>query len=443
MKTKKPIAILGAGMAGLTAANYLKKENTPFVLFEAGTKIAGLASSFKDADGFTYDFGAHFVTNRLANAIGVSSECRLVKHYGETVWLKGRSYSYPFGLVRIPRMSASFVKTKVKTLKNERPPSSAAEWFSRRYGSAFAREIALPLLESWSGVSSELLSPAAGESLPGSILKTFYLKAASVITHRAVACGYSQEMPEKPFVWHVYPNEGVSTLCAKLAEGIEGSIKFQSPVQEILVEDEKVVAVNANGVIHEVSGAISTAPANVLGKLVRGTNALQNVSRFRFRPMIFVNMKFKGRGLLPDTVLWFPEEEFPFFRLTDVTRSMPWLAPEGRSIITADIGCQKDDDFWKMDEEKLSALCLEYIQRVIPNAKEKFLGSAVLRTPVAYPVFLNEYEAERVEFERTTHVDNLLSIGRNGEFAHRFMEDIYWRTLKKVHDLISPGLALS
>ena len=148
-------------------------------------------------------------------------------------------------------------------------------------------------------------------------------------------------MPEKPSVWHVYPNEGVSTLCAKLAEGIEGSIKFQSPVQEILVEDEKVVAVNANGVIHEVSGAISTAPANVLGKLVRGTNALQNVSRFRFRPMIFVNMKFKGRGLLPDTVLWFPEEEFPFFRLTDVTRSMPWLAPEGRSIITADIGCEK------------------------------------------------------------------------------------------------------
>src|SRR5215510_12173674 len=186
MKTKKPIAILGAGMAGLTAANFLRGENFPFVLFEAGNKIAGLASSFKDTEGFTYDFGAHFVTNRLADAIGVSSECRVVKHYGETVWLGGKSYSYPFGLIRIPRMSVSFVKTKIKSFGNGHPPCSAAEWFSQRYGVSFAEEIALPLIESWSGVPSDQLSPAAGDSLPTSILKTFYLKTASFVTLRAV-----------------------------------------------------------------------------------------------------------------------------------------------------------------------------------------------------------------------------------------------------------------
>jgi len=443
METKKPIAILGAGMAGLTAANFLKKQNVPFVLFEAGNKIAGLASSFKDKEGFTYDFGAHFITNRLADAIGVSSECRVVKHYGETVWLKGKTYSYPFGLIRIPRMSVSFVQTKIGSLSNGHPPGSAAEWFSRRYGISFAREVALPLIESWSGVPSEQLSPATGESLPTSIFKTFYLKAASFVTHRAVACGYNREMPEKPSVWHVYPNDGVSTLCTKLAEGLEDSIKLQSPVEEILVEDEKVVAVRVNGNLYEVSGAISTAPVNILAKLVKGTNALQGVSRFRFRPMVFVNMRFKGRELLPDTVMWFPEKEFPFFRLTEVTRSMPWLAPDGKSIITVDIGCQKDDELWTMDEEKLSALCLEHMKSVIPDAKERFLGSSVLKTPIAYPVFLNDYEKERQEFERTTHIDNLLSVGRNGEFAHRFMEDVYWRTRKKVHDLISLNSAPS
>ena len=367
----------------------------------------------------------------------------MVKHYGEAVWLKGKSYSYPFGLMRIPRMSVSFVKTKISSFNNEHPPCSAAEWFSRRYGISFAREIALPLIESWSGVPSEQLSPAVGESLPISIIKTFYLKAASFVTHRAVACGYNRELPEKPSVWHVYPNEGVSTLCTKLAEGLEDSIKLRSPVEEILVEDERVVAVRANGNVQEVSAAISTAPVNILAKLVKGTNALQGASRFRFRPMVFVNMRFKGRELLPDTVLWFPEKEFPFFRLTEVTRSMPWLAPDGKSIITVDIGCQKDDEFWTMDEEKLSALCLEHIKSVIPDAKQRFLGSNVLKTPIAYPVFLNDYEKERQEFERTTHIDNLLSVGRNGEFAHRFMEDVYWRTRKKVHDLISLNSALS
>ena len=436
METKKPIAILGAGLAGLTAANFLRQKNIPFVLFEASNKIAGLAASFKDADGFSNDFGAHFITNRLSDAIGISSECRVVRHYGEAVWLKGKSHNYPFGLIAIPRMFLGFIRTKINLLSHFDPAKSATEWFAHRYGSSFAKEIALPLIEAWSGAPAEKLSPSVGESLPGSILKTFYLKLASFVTHRAVACGYNREKPEKPSVWHVYPNGGVATLCSKLAEGLEDSIKLQCPVEEILVENEKAVAVKVQGQIHEVSAVISTAPANILAKLVKGTNALQGAAYFRYRPMIFVNARFLGRNLLPDTVLWFPEKEFPFFRLTEVTRSMPWLAPEGKSIITFDIGCQKDDEFWTMDEEKLSGLCLEYIKPVIPDAKERFLGCTVLRTPIAYPVFLNEYEKERREFERSTNISNLLSIGRNGEFAHRFMEDVYWRTRKKVQNLI-------
>ncbi|MGI8640264.1 MAG: protoporphyrinogen/coproporphyrinogen oxidase [Pyrinomonadaceae bacterium] len=434
MKNEKPIAIIGAGLAGLTAANFLHSRNVPFILYEAGKKIAGLAASFKDAEGFSYDFGAHFITNRLAGAIGVGDECLTVKHYGEAVWLDGKIYSYPFGLVKIPRMTLSGIKSKLGG--NGHAPKSAADWFRKSYGAALADEVALPLIEAWSGAAAEDLSSAVGESLPGSIGKTLYLKAASKLTGRAVAVGYNREMPEKASVYHVYPEKGVSTLCEKLAEGIEDKIKLETPVEEILVENEKVVAVKAKGDFQEVSAVISTAPANILAKLVKGTNALESFKNFRYRPMIFVNMKFDGRGLLPDTVLWFPENEFPFFRLTEATLSMPWLAPEGKTIITVDIGCEKGDEFWEMDEDKLTELCLDNLTKIIPNVRGKFLGAKVLKTPIAYPVFLNEYEEARKNFEKSTNIENLLSIGRNGEFAHIFMEDVYWRTRKKVGHLI-------
>ncbi len=438
MDTKKPIAIIGGGIAGLTAANFLKENNVPFILYEANNKIAGLAASFTDDKGFSNDFGAHFVTNRLAEAIGVgSSECHIVKHYGEAVWLKGKSYNYPFGLMTIPRMNLSYIKTKIKSLNNNHPTASAAEWFRNRYGPSLADEVALPLLEAWSGVPANKLAPAVGASLPGSIFNTLYLKAASILTGRAVACGYSHEMPEKPSVWHVYPKNGISTLCEKLAEGLENSIMLESPVKEILVENEKVYAVRVNDNTQEVAAVISTAPANILAKLVKGSNALEGASKFRFRPMIFVNMHFEGQNHLSDTVLWTPEKSYPFFRLTEVTRSMPWLAPEGKSIITADIGCEKEDEYWSMSEEKLIHLCLEKITAIFPDAEKRFLGGTVLRTPIAYPVFRKEYEKERQNFEQSTNIENLLSVGRNGEFAHRFMEDVYWRTRKKAKKLIT------
>jgi protoporphyrinogen/coproporphyrinogen III oxidase len=430
---QKPIAIIGAGIAGLTAANYLHQQNVPFTLYEAGKKIAGLASSFKDDEGFSYDFGAHFVTNRLAEMIGVLDDCKTVKHYSETVLLDDKTYSYPFGLLQIPRMTISGIKSQISSNGTEK---TAQNWFRSRYGKALADEVALPLIEAWSGAKAEELSSSVGESLPGSIAKTIYLKLASKVLKKAVCIGYSRELPESPKVWHVYPNEGVHTLCEKLAENIQDKIKLESPIEEVLVENDKVIAVCSKGETQAVSAVISTAPANILSKLVKGTDKLEKFSKFKYRPMTFVNMRFEGRGLLPDVVLWLPENKFPFFRLTEATLSMPWLAPEGKTLITVDIGCEKGDEFWTMDNEKLGELCLEHLSKIIPNIKEKYLGCHVLRTPISYPVFLKEYEQERLDFEKGTGIENLLSVGRNGEFAHIFMEDVYWRTLQKTRNLI-------
>ncbi|MCQ8781508.1 protoporphyrinogen/coproporphyrinogen oxidase [Mangrovibrevibacter kandeliae] len=428
----RPVAVLGAGIAGLTAAAELRRRGIPVIVFEAGKAVGGMASSFKDKDGFTYDVGAHFVTNRLARALGAEDVCRTVGYYGESVRIGGRTYGYPFGLMRSPRYLASAAAARLK----DGAVANAADWFRRTYGEALADEVAIPLAEAWSGAPAEMLAPSVGAKMGPSVFKSLYLKAASKVTGRAVSNGYSHEMPESAAVWHVYPEGGIARLLDPTMRQVEDVIRLESPVEKIIADAGRAVAVRVDGQDIAVSAVISTAPVNVLPKLVEGTGALEDLARFRYRPMVFVNLRFAGRNLLPDTMLWVPDRDQPFFRLTEAPISMPWLAPDGKTLITFDLGCQIGDATWTAPEEELAARCLDGLCQIFPALRERYLGpGGVVKTATAYPVYRLDYEPTRQSFARSTGVDGLYSIGRNGEFAHILMEDIYWRTLKRCAEM--------
>jgi protoporphyrinogen oxidase len=429
-----PVAVLGAGVAGLTAARALKRRGLAVIVFEAGRRIAGLAGSFQDAEGFSHDFGAHFITNRLAAALGVGASCRIVERYAETVRLGERSYGYPFGLLRRPRYVLGALGARAVAPLRGRP-ATAADWFRSAYGRPLADEVALPLVEAWSGAPAEELAPSVGEKIPASLLGTVLLKLAARLSRRAVAIGYCRELPQGPHVWHVYPDGGVEVLCRRLADGLEDDIRLNARVEAVLVSQGRVAALQVDGRELPVAALVSTAPVHALARLVKGSDALADLARFRYRPMAFVNLRLRGRGLLPEVVTWTPERGLPFFRLTEAPLSMPQLAPPDRTLITADVGCEVGDATWALPDDALGERCLEALRLVVPDARARYLGCRVLRTSVAYPVFLNEYEAVRLRWRQGSGVPGLVSVGRNGEFDHLLMEDVHWRTLARTRQL--------
>lgn len=430
-----PVVVIGAGIAGLTAASDLTRRGIPTQVFEASGEIAGLSKSFRDDEGFTYDFGAHFLTNRLAAALGITDSCEVVSRYGETVYINGKTYSFPFGLLRSPRFALSALASRI-----QRSPAaaSAADYYRQEYGSRLSERVAIPLLEAWSGVQASDLAvsviPPQAERGAWHVMK---LRLASRLTGRAVANGYSREKAENPNVWHVYPSGGVAALCERLSIDLKDRILLQSRVEKILVEHDAVVGVRVNGRDVAASAVVSTAPVHILPKLIEGSRKLDYLTKFRYRPMTLVNMKFVGRPMLPHVVTWVPDNHIPFFRLTEVPQSVPWLAPPGMTMITADIGCEVGDEIWEADDETLGQKVLEGIDEMFPGARSRYRGCRVLRTPIGYPVYLSRYEDERKSMSAGLEIDGLYSIGRNGEFAHILMEDVYWRTLEKVRRLRS------
>jgi protoporphyrinogen/coproporphyrinogen III oxidase len=439
-QAQKPVVILGAGLAGLTAAAYLHRQGVPVRIYEAGKTISGLCQSEKDEEGFTYDCGAHFITNRLAAAVGIAADCRHMPRYGETVHYRNRYYSYPMGLMRSPRFVWSAMLGRLAGMFQQKP-KTAVEHYRRKYGRKLADELALPITQAWSGAAGHELACSVGEKFVTSLPWTVALKISAWLTRRTVAIGYSGTIAESPHVWHVYPRGGISAVCEKLFSEVNDHVQTESRVEAILVENERVVGVQVNGQKVEAAAVVSTAPVHILPKIIRGSERLAYLTRFQYRAMVFVNVKIDGPSGLRDVVTWTPEDDVPFFRLSDIGMGLPWLVPAGKTQVTCDIGCQVGDAIWTATEEELSRQCIAGLTKLVPNIASRVLGTRVVRVPFAYPVYRFDYEEDRKRFEQGTGIDGLISVGRNGEFAHILMEDVYWRTRWKLAQYLQTRVA--
>jgi protoporphyrinogen oxidase len=287
------------------------------------------------------------------------------------------------------------------------------------------------LLEAWSGLPADQLSASVIVKIPTGLAQTVWLRAAQRLTDRAVMIGYCKEEPSATGVFHVYPDGGVAAICKHVADGLERDVQLEQPAEKIYVDDERVVGVRIAGRDIETSTVMSTLPINRLPDLVEGSERIDHFRRFRFRGLVLVNLKLHGRGLLPDVVVWTPTG-FPFFRVTEAALSMPWTAPDGKTMILCEYGAQPGDETWSLSDAEAIERSIAALEPIIPDVRNRTFGASVLRQPLGYPVFALDYEDERAALAADgTGIAGLHSVGRNGEFDHILMEDTFWRMRRR------------
>src|SRR3954452_11904053 len=146
------IVIIGAGPTGLGAAHRLRElGHSNVAVLEANDYVGGLATSFTDEAGFTYDIGGHVMFSHypyyddLVDKLMGGDYTELERE--AWVWMEDRFIPYPFqNNIRDLDRSTVFecINGLIEAQRRDHTPTNFREWVDGVMGEGIAKHFMIP-----------------------------------------------------------------------------------------------------------------------------------------------------------------------------------------------------------------------------------------------------------------------------------------------------------
>jgi protoporphyrinogen/coproporphyrinogen III oxidase len=418
----KSVAIIGAGITGLTAAFYLKRAGFAVTVFEAGNRAGGVIQSVRK-DGFLAEFGPNTILEtspkiaQLVRDAGLEShklvtdpkaEARYVVRYGRPIEMPGSPLG--FFTTALFTAKAKFAVLREPFIKPRRDgvEENIGQFVVRRFNQEFLDHAIDALVAGiYAGDPNKLSLPHAFPKLKalednyGSMIKGQVFgardrkKSGEVAKDRAAKFSF---------------DEGLQVLPDTLAAQLGDSLKLNTPVTELTQTADGWRVTTANGEA-EFDKVIYCGTAYQLAELGievaqqdRPTEAFAEIS---YPPVGAVVLGFRredvahpacGFGMLIPKI-----EGFKILGTIFSSALFPNRAPAGHVTLTSYIGGARYPELGLLPPEKLVEATLADL-RVLLGVKGQPVFTNTKTWPRAIPQYnvgYGKYRDLLAEIERT------------------------------------------
>ena len=374
------IAIIGAGVAGLTAAYELTQYDHRVVIFEAADKPGGLASGFKD-EGWEWSlerfyhhwFATDDIVINLIRELGQEDKLFFPRPT-TSIWLKGRAYPFDdyLRMALFPHLSlvdkvrAAPVAVYLRLSRNWRTLEkyTAHEWMSRWMGKRGYQVLFEPLLVGKFGDYYQEVNMA-------------WLWAR--LHKRTTRLGY-----------FVGGFQAFADVLADRARAQGADIRLNTPIRVIQPATDKSLAVQLASGAETFDRAIVTTSPGLLARLVPALppDYLDGLKKLRSMGAVVLILALKHRLTKGHYWINLPKGEgFPFLGLVEHTNFIDRGHYGGDHLVYCGDYLKPDHEYFSLSQEELLARFLPALPRFNPDFEPGWVRKSWLfRETYAQPV---------------------------------------------------------
>lgn len=396
------VLILGAGCTGLGAAYRLHElGHTDFLVLEQNGYPGGLASSFVDEKGFTWDIGGHvqfshydYFDRLMDKALGIAWLDHLRQSY---IWIRERFVPYPFqnNIRNLPQDElAACLKGLIAVAGNgHAAAANFEEWILHSFGRGIADTFLLPYnTKVWACPPAQMSYQWIGE-------RVARVDLARVVDNILMERDDPAWGPNNKFRFPL--RGGTGAIWRSVANLIPTShIRYRTSVAKVDINTRTVFS--SRGEEFEYDALISTLPVDVLAGLIGDREMISEASRLRYSGTHVVGVGVHGNPplhLRERNWLYFPEDDCPFYRVTVFSNYSPHNVPgDGYWSLMAEVS---ESSFRDVDHSRIVNDVLKgLINTRLLDAKDTIASTWHYYAPHGYPT---------PTVDRDTHVDSILN----------------------------------